>query len=387
MFEHLTAPRWDETFSSWMHRAALGNGGYISLLRRSNHACATEHRGRFADSGYYHDEPPVFSKDFDFEASLMRDVARDVSNLSSDSFKRIFSADQDLVVPWDYRCVYCPDCLENDVREVGYPCWRRSWCYGTSAYCVMHDKLLETMPRGEGIGHDRAWEAFKHWIRGSEVHQGRLGWFSPIGARYRNRLALRVQRWMQSLASKTHVVLPGTQDSVSAPPVKTAAHAIYSILLRQQTRYATGGYAKTLVRARRSALNALDKHLADRLKLGIYESSPYERMCALLLVGNIFGIITPPETARLQHLAKSANSQWPTDVRRIGQMAMTFKNPEEYVLIRSLFLSVDRSIMAHIGAFIEGMEKSTLSMREIRNSHAARINAGIALWERWLISP
>jgi hypothetical protein len=342
---------------------------------------------RFADSGYYSEEPPVFKIDFDFEASPLRDVACDVSNLSVDSFQRIFGAEQELVVPWDYRCVYCPDCLENDVREVGYPCWRKSWCYGTSVYCVTHEKLLAMRPSGKETGHDRAWDAFKHHPSESETPHGRTGWFSPNGAAYRNKLAIRVQRWLQSLARAAHVVLPGTNDRVSALSVKTAALAMYSILLRQHTRYSTGGYAKTLVRTRRPELSAANKHLADRLKTGIYESSPYERMCALLLVGSLFGLIKPLETVRLQALARAANSQWPTNVRRIGQLAMTFKNPDEYLLIRTLFLGVDRKVMVHISAFIDGLERSTLSMREFRKNPAAGCSAGTALWERWLVPP
>ncbi|WP_080686189.1 TniQ family protein [Pseudomonas corrugata] len=387
MFEHLPLPLWDETLTSWVYRASLAKSERGRHLRRSLIACdGTTCRKLFCDVGYYSDEPHVFKKDFDFEHSEMADVACYVSNLNTTYFRRYFDASQEDVTPWDYRTLYCPACLEKDIQDVGYPSWRKSWCYGTSAYCNVHGGLLKKLPDRE-VSHNRAWEAFKYHSTESQAPPHRQGWFSPYGSAYRDRLAQRVQVWMQSLALQAHVLLPGMADSVPARSVKIAAHAIYSILLKQKTRFSVGGFAKTLVRTRKSEVSALNKTLADRLKLGLYESAPYERMCALLLIGILFGVIKESESARLVALANAAQSQWPTNPKRIGQHSMDFNNLEEYALVKAMFHGVDRRVMEHISGFIDGMESNTLSMRELRSTKAALNSSGRAMWERWLMMP
>ncbi|KPZ27209.1 TniQ family protein [Pseudomonas coronafaciens] len=386
MFAHLPVPLWDETLSSWIHRASRGQGDYGQLLRLSVSACDANNGRPFSGGDFYTDEMPMFMADFDFESSQMADLARDLSKVSTDSYRRYFASKEGGIVPWDHRRVYCPACLEDDIQQVGYPSWKKSWCYGTSAYCVTHGELLKMLPMRD-LGYDRAWEAFKYHTKYSEPPSGSRGWFSAHDSAYRHLLAKRVQVWLQSLSRRGQTILPGTDTSVFGPSLAASVHATYSILLRQRTRYSTGGFAKTLVRRQRPESSALDKPLPVRLKLGVYESTPYERMCALLVVGIIFRVIKGSETARLDGLARAAGSKWPTNVRRIGQQAIDFKNLEEYVVVRKLFQGVERAVMEHIADFIDGMETNTLSMRDLRTVSTATGRSGKAMWEGWLRMP
>lgn len=386
MLKHLPRPLWDETFSSWVHRASRGRSPYGQMLRLSAYALEVDQERLFVSSDFYTEEMPRFLPDFDFDDSKLSELVRDLSNMSRNSFRRFFGEEQGGVVPWDYRRLYCPACLERDIQQVGYPSWKKSWCYGTSAYCVEHGNFLQLL-RVQNLEFGRAWDAFKYHAAYSEPLPPSRGWFSAHGAAYRNRLAKRVQVWVQSLTRKEQLPLPGTDTLASSVPVSAAVHASYSILLRQRTRFSSGGYAKTLARRHRCEVSALNKTLPVRLKLGVYESTPYERMCALLLVGIIFGVINASESARLDELARAADSRWPTNVKRIGQQAIDFKNLEEYALIRGLFREADAPVMKHIADFIDGMETSALSIRELRSATVASGRSGRPLWERWLTVP
>lgn len=114
-----------ETLSSWAWRTFNESTHHSEKITLHNSFYLTA------------DRDPDFDLLSPFACTLRKLTGMSVSNLSE-----LFSCGCSLVMPRLARCAYCYKCMEESIKEVGLPSWRKSWCCPFTPLCEKHGVML-----------------------------------------------------------------------------------------------------------------------------------------------------------------------------------------------------------------------------------------------------
>ncbi|MFL1527241.1 hypothetical protein [Pseudomonas sp. O230] len=351
MFKNVLRPIYDETYSSWITRCALSPR--IHSVSENDILFWDQIDFDF-ENGVLKSRP--LGMEFDFDGSLGIQLANTMQ-LDTRLVERCFKPSSSLLLDQRYRLSYCHLCIHSDVAFKRYPSWRKSWCYVTHPYCSIHRCLLSHM--GTENPFQKQWAAYVRGHSGDYI-EGRVRFYrgshgiSPD--QIRAWLTLRVQMWIDKLNNTDRCVLPGTNIIVDSSKMRGAVELVLRLFLVPRTDRTKSGVARELF----TTGNALIVHrifnLSERLEYGAPHSVPYERMCALLLLGITFGIFSPEEHSLLNSIILKAEF-WLPNLRDLGALSAEHVYGEEYVVLERLFnRSNDASVFP--GDFLEGIFSS-----------------------------
>jgi len=382
MFEGVSKPCADESFSSWLYRIATTRRScshHEFLLALYDYAAfAQDHIAMTMRGG----EPQWYvgceAIDLDYDTQLFNKLIGDrlsAFNIPADFFK----AEAALVTPWPLRSLYCPSCLREDVARSAFPYWRRTWTYGTTAYCIKHRRVLASLRNNAGNS-SRAWEAFKQGDENlTELHRGRA---HVAFDAFKSALGMRVQEWRQRRQSnnvffglETHASMrqrvrtktaesQGIVQQIVKTEIGRMFDVTYSLLLKKRTIYHEGGYAKTLANGLADSPAHMQLSLVDRIRTGVALSDASQRGCALVLTGIVLGLFTDDQVAKLLSLARSAGAVWPQDPFEIGRWAINYSSREEYLELRKLYRPFPTAIILRCGKYFAGLEQGILVVKD-----------------------
>ncbi|WP_160105596.1 hypothetical protein [Pseudomonas izuensis] len=348
-FSNLLHPIFDETFPSWLTRCAL-NPKISGISERDiiEWKYEDDQKRRFL--------APGLSMEFDFHESRGLALAREL-HLDVCIIEKIFRPTSTLLLSPNYRTAYCHLCIQSDVLQKRFPSWRKSWCYVTQPYCPIHWCLLSFIDGYPIL--DKQWNAY---VRGNlgDYYQGRKG--SSYTRRHmhglppnniRAWLTLRVQMWINKIDRTRFCVLPGTDVLVDSIQLTSAVNFILRLFLVPRTDRNSSGVAKELL----TAANPLIVHkvldFKDRLDYGASNSVPYERMCALLLLGKIFNIFSPKEHSMFKKIVLDSEFDFP-DSKTLGELSAGHVHAVEYSTLERQLGSLD-VVSDYLSDFIEGV--------------------------------
>lgn len=348
-FSGLLRPIHDETLPSWLTRCAL-NPKVLGVSERDiNEWESLDNRKRlFSFTG--------LGMEFDFDDSRGLELVRELK-LDICIIKKIFRPTSTLLLSPKYRAAYCHLCIKSDVQQKRFPSWRKSWCYVTQSYCPIHWCLLSYLDGYPIL--DKQWNAY---VRGDlgDYYQGRKG--SSYTRRHmhgltpdniRAWLTLRVQMWINKINCSKFCVLPGTDVPVDCTKLTSAVNFILRLFLVPRTDRNRSGVAKQLLTASNPLIVHKVLDLNERLDYGASNSVPYERMCALLLLGKIFNIFSPKEYLMFEQMVLNSEFDFP-DSKTLGELSADHVHAVEYSTLERQLGSLD-IVSDYLSDFIEGV--------------------------------
>lgn len=296
-----------ETLFSWSFRCAQRNHQDATgvWLRLNEIFCA-------GDAGF---EAPIKDKDFyDFFSGL------DVFQINI--MWRVFNCQNVMLLDKGARSGYCPLCLLSDVKEIGLPCWRLSWCDVRYVYCREHNCLLSSINSTWTL-QTKSWMAFADTVNYG-VPRGQFETPNAMHPNLLTQLNLLISRAQEVLLrvrqSEVGVVscMSGTDEVYSLGKIYLT---IFSLLLRLRTAHIPAGVARYLLSDNYVAIDHGDFTYEECLSEGVSRSSPYQRMVALLLLGWIVGLFNEDEVKVISRIVEAARYVWPRSLKDLGRMA------------------------------------------------------------------
>lgn len=115
----------DETMSSWAWRVFNENIHYSEKIELHN---------SFYEMG---DQDPDFNFSSPFACVLQK-----ITGMSAIELSLLFSVGGSMVLPRSGRYSYCYRCMEDSIKNVGLPFWRKSWCCLFNPICESHGVML-----------------------------------------------------------------------------------------------------------------------------------------------------------------------------------------------------------------------------------------------------
>lgn len=382
MVRYVKRPAYDETLSSWLYRVSVTRSGpqyskftadlkaLTALTRDATHPSSPLKYTLGKKIGREITLCVNSDADIDYDMNLVEGVV----GASLEQFEvnlQFFVPNSDMITPFGMRRYYCPDCLEEDVAAIGFPCWRKSWTYCMTGYCLQHNRLL-VMSRMSPSDYDRAWIAFKEDSVGAPSNPFRL---------MRDRLAIRIQRWYFKQPGFNSLGLGHSQRSIALFDLT------YSLLLKCRTRFDGGGYACALAREYRTQIVQKNLPLGERIQTGMAQAVPVQRAYALILTGMILGLTSTDHIAMFVGLAREHGISWPSTPFEIGMMAMQYASRDEYFALRRLYSATPASLVARCADFFRGLEHGVYSLRDEYSSQDREwLNSG-SPHQRWMFLP
>lgn len=258
--------------------------------------------------------------EFDFEVPYAKEFLAS-TGMSRKRIRQLFSPSEDLLLSPGYRTAFCHECVLADVQQKRFPSWRKSWCYVARPYCEEHKCLLRFMHGHKGS--DKQWNAFTKLDLG-EFMPGRLAGKPRTGhgvppSPARTHLTLRMQAWVQRVYSSAACVPRRGDHPIDNHLMRTAIDLMLRLTLTHRTRRVPAGMAKTGFSSFYPPIDNQGLDLPSRLENGSPNSVPYERMCALWLLGKVFKVFTAPESALLHRMVSEADFFFPTGLGELGE--------------------------------------------------------------------
>ena len=118
-------PLADETMSSWAWRVFNENTHHSEKIELHNAFYATK----------------TLDPDFNFSTPFSY-VLQKISGMNALELKSFFSIGGSIVLPRLARYSYCYRCMEDSIKNVGLPFWRKSWCCVFNPVCDRHGVML-----------------------------------------------------------------------------------------------------------------------------------------------------------------------------------------------------------------------------------------------------
>lgn len=325
----LLRPVYDETFSSWLTRCALHRRiSSITEADIEDRYSYITHQGIFKTSS--------LGLEFDFNDDITKSL---LSNLNIDLglAKSHFQAKTSLLLHPAFRFAYCHQCARTDVQAKRFISWRKSWCYVGYVYCDTHKCLLSYIKNGDEVL--KQWHAFAEGELG-EYTQGRVASYHRRNhgippSRARGWLTLKVQKWINRLYTSPLCLASQTRGNLNASDILKAVHLTLSLLLTPRTESRVPGAALSIFTAAIPVIVHKDLDLQERLDHGAAHSVPYERMCALLLLGIALNIFNSHELALLSNIVSDAEFSMPDSIG-VAALAAEHVHISEYEEFESM---------------------------------------------------
>lgn len=132
----------DESLSSWMYRVReAAPEPEIRVLK----GMSNEERAASPLSTIYLKTVDFYGNDYDFDFNAPEVQAFvQCYGLSMDWIKCTFAAKSTQIIPIWFRSDYCLQCMEDSVKEVGFPVYLKSWRLLLKPFCDKHACVLRS---------------------------------------------------------------------------------------------------------------------------------------------------------------------------------------------------------------------------------------------------
>jgi ribosomal protein L37AE/L43A len=291
---------------------------------------------------------PAF-EDIEFDcATELFNVMRATYGVDGVLMQQVFASRQSRLLHIHYRHAYCSACLKESMRRTGFPIWRQTWCYTTSAYCVDHRRVL-VRPRDTFTPERRIWDAYLY------SREERPVTHSLFDRRIAG-ITIRVQQWIESL--------------VVGQALNEGVETLYGLLLSKRTAFAPGGIASAGFSRTKQLLCKVNLDLHERIKFGLNDSDPHQRMGALLLIGWLSGIVSPAEIVYLGHHDHCVGRTLPPSPQQLGRLVTLALSAEEVMVVREKLVKLGKISSTMMSSFLEGLDEAT--SRSLRSSRPKR---------------
>ncbi len=340
----------DETFTSWFYRCATRPNAFNMLKDLENfctHTINTSETSGAIENDY----------DFGFGDIKFSDLCLD-NNLDKDKVAAHFTPlfrHSALILATYSRYAYCKACIYNDLNTIGFPCWRKTWCYVCTPFCPIHKIQLSSLYEHVVINDaHKPWYAFKQ--------TSNLDFPLDSGSRHDecvptsllDNLGYRVQKFLMSSFRKRSVALPRFGIEI------TAQQFIHFVRVMLCTFLAVGNTRRTAGCALRSFLTTRTNHyhwIADQsacLKVGATTASPCHRIVALIVFGWLIGIISDKQYRLLARSARDHIRWVAEDLMALGCSIPTLHGHIEYLKYANEFLIMPLPLRESLEPFFLG---------------------------------
>lgn len=340
-FPGLIRPLYDETYHSWLFRCAI-QPSVCLISEREIYTWVAED---FRNSIHQYSSLGV---EFDFNESPGTEIASRLG-FNKKYLITFFGHRSNFLLSPSYRVAYCHLCIASDVRGKKFPAWRKSWCYITDTYCVRHHCLLSHIDEFKTV--DKQWGAFVTGNVGDYIQGRRSSYYRHqhglAPSKARAWLTLRVQKWVHNLYLESRSILFGKKNSVTHNSMINAVYFMLRMLLSPKTDRAPAGVARDIFTNVCPVTVHKPLLLPERLRYGAVHSVPYERMCAMLLIGVIFRVFTNAELILLNNTLEKDDFSIPNVTRDLGVLCAAHVNPDEHKDLKKLIRAMGGASCFH----------------------------------------
>ncbi|WP_411960976.1 TniQ family protein [Pseudomonas mandelii] len=285
----------DETLTSWLFRCSLNKG-----CRGMTQEMAETYYSLDKDIDY----------DFDFSSGDFFALCHHLQG-APDLISAYFKPDTTLLLNTVFRLSYCPLCIREDIRNYGLPVWRKTWCYVRAPFCMRHRLLLVHL--SDPVPSIKSWCAFANRKQILDPHhpyypRARQWGGVPI-ALLGTDLGIKVQSWLCRLRTPASY-LRATDALPLSPLLVGGTEFLLQYFLRLALPGGRGGLARTYFCSGRDRVAHGDKTFGARLSKGARESTPYQRMMAMFLLGYLFDVFSDSDLRRIQSACLFSEYPW-----------------------------------------------------------------------------
>lgn len=285
--------------------------------------------------------PDIEDIEFDHGSSLYSTVS-EVLGFSSMYLTHFFGPMPQRLTHISTRKLYCTECFKESMLLHGFPVWKQSWCYATTACCAEHLNLLMS-PRNNPEPKSRIWDCYVHSLsrrdRCISVYERRVA-----------GLIARVQHWIQALE---------TTNTVS----KHAVLNLYAVLLSKRTIFSPQGLAAAIFGWHQSVICHMYLSIQERLEFGVHNSDARERGGALLMIGWLIEKVSEQEFSYVINGAFCSKGIAPHSPELFGRMIAQLCTKEEAGYVRQSLSDLQHYRTKNISEFLKGMDAAVNSMR------------------------
>jgi hypothetical protein len=321
----------DETIASWTYRCAYDPSCEV-ITTLDLDGLVFIPKALDLNSGSDLSNP---SFDFDISNELFKKIVKHYK-LSAQAVDKLFGYEQKNLLDPMFRSAYCAECLKDDITHFGLPAWRRSWCYVHAPFCLIHKRLLSV---SADVSPAKACAAFVSLDENLGDFGSRKFQSETTLVLIRNFLAIRVQLWINRLyvLSRNNLTHPHAREMLQCVDL------LLKRLLRVPSRKYKRGLARYLFGYRRDSWYP-DYVPVDKLEdIGWLTGLPAQRMCALLLLGNLVGLYSDDEIAWLDKLSRQRGFLWPRSLADLVDSVLHVENNRQVCNVLSPFLKAAKT--------------------------------------------
>lgn len=297
-------PIYDELFSSWIYRGLHDLRSPV----RQEHVMHMYEKIPLKCTGRSEYE----DYDFDFYSPNTKVLLAQIK-IPPEKAESIFGPAFHTPLDPRFRFSYCDLCLSEDFANGIRPAWRKSWCFVECPFCLKHSKLLLISTSSRNF--ERAFWAHRieyNWECAEDdgVFQYPTKWMLH-SSEVRNEVGIKSQRWLLKILEVSSTQGGSNQESIASA---VAAQVLFALLLQVDcgiARYSFGGQ-------RRRFFVRVNLRFIDRLRYGARNSTPYQRMMAMILTAWIFDALTEQDLAAIQRCALEDDIEWPASLYELG---------------------------------------------------------------------
>lgn len=138
----LPEPYPDEALSSWMYRVRE-TAPEPEIRALSGMSDGERHASPLCSVYFKTVDFNVNDYDFDFTSPGVQAFAQ-CYDISIDWIKRTFAPEGNQIIPVRFRSDYCLQCMEQSVKDVGFPIYLKSWRLLLKPFCEKHGCVLRS---------------------------------------------------------------------------------------------------------------------------------------------------------------------------------------------------------------------------------------------------
>ncbi|WP_455884025.1 TniQ family protein [Pseudomonas protegens] len=316
LFHGLPTPGNDETLGSWLFR------------------CSVNSRSRFSCRIHLGDRPSRWWDDMDLKyVDPDTEIPMAIARLKVAGFEvrpqalqAHFVMQSGRPVAWNYRRLYCPECLRENVAMGQLPMWKKSWCYEEASVCTVHGRYLEVLD--DCTRYSKAWDAF---VAHCNTMANRASKASP--------LLQRLQSTTMSIITSSF----GDGNGSTQNGVHNLFCRLYRIFLQAPYKGSLGGIARVHFSTERSRRFIEPKNLEHSFLIGPSTADSTSRFGSAMLTGALLGIVSESRYSAFAriHAAASYNYLLPQDLHRAAKFPQLDKRG--YVILHSLLGTISRT--------------------------------------------
>lgn len=303
-FYSLLSPVNDESFTSWVTRCDLK----LSPRRFSSKEINDYFRLNL-------DRFPILDPDFSVD-TLTSTTVTDTFKIDPQTLLRFFRPRSTWVIPFSDKQHACTSCLMESLKEKRCYVFLKSWRYVARPICPVHQCLLSPLTHKQRS----SIKAFPSTT--STTNKSSL---SSQNLKILVLLALQIQRHICRLENSTNK---------RALKIIAGFRFLIELFLSGGEHRGLACYLYSKATPQREAL----KHSSARalMLIGALDTSPFERMCALILTGYITGAFSHQDTHAFELISNEHSSLYSCSAYEIGHYSQVFPPDAYFTILRRL---------------------------------------------------